>query len=566
MDLEVIKAKPVFNLLYEPWITAVTQEGERKEVSICDVFKNASQYHSLAGELPAQNTAVLRLLLAILHSAFSSFDDADEAIDFWVDTWKKGSFPYESIISYLMRYENRFWLFHPDTPFYQTPGLDKRADVFGPFDISKMNGVLSESDNKVRLIPQRQGGEKNSLSYAEAVRWLLYFNGFAESFGKLESKCKANKNDPTLGVGWLGKLGLITAAGDNFFKTLMLNYIPLNNDGELWEKGKPIWEKPINYKERNYIPLPGNQAELLTLQSRRVLLERKNDRVVSFRFVSGDFFSQEEAFSEQMTTWRYTKQQKDKTERYRPRPFQPSVQLWRDFSCIVEQNMKDGRLVPGVVRWPKYLINSDIDDNYADLFKGNQIRYQTSGITYGTMQAVINDVFSDSLSFNAGLLSEMHEGWLTRIIEELEITKKLVWETAVLAQAIAKAAGIKDGNNTGKPDGYSVREETRTQAFYKLDMPFRLWLEAINPEKDKIGNKCEEWWNISRSIIRTYGRELIYNCPPQALTGKTGQSAPEAYNWFLINTKDRDTLTREIIPIKRKNGGEKRGRAANNNT
>ena len=553
---------PEFNLIYEPWIIVRTAEGARQEVSLLDVFKNAQQYHSLAGELPAQDTAVLRLLLAIMHGALGGKDingtpfpddtdnQIDGALELWKTLWSDG-LPYDRIKAYLEEFEDRFYLFHEKTPFYQIPGLDKRDDVFGPFNVAKLNGEISESDNKIRLFQQRAGDEKTSLSYAESIRWLLYYNSYTETFGKLEGKGKTGKSDLSVGVGWLGKLGLVSVVGNNLFQTLMLNFVLLDKNENPWRDGKPIWEKPVNLRERNAIPLPASQVELLTLQSRRVQLERNNDRVVSFRFVSGDIFPQEEAFSEMMTAWRYGKQQNDKNERYRPKPFQSSVQLWRDFASLVVQSEVDGRRMPGVIWWLKHLIGEGI------LPSESHFRFQTSGITYGTMQAAINDVFSDSLSFNAGLLSDLHSSWITNIIDELGLTDKLVREVGNLAQNIARAAGIKDGRGEMN-HGATARDEAKSMTYYRLDDNFRLWLESIDPVTDKIYDKCDEWWGIAQSIVRAYGREIIGNCSPQALVGRSNQSAVEAYNWFLYYTKNKDTLNMR--------GVRKRGKESGSNT
>ncbi|MCL2121653.1 MAG: type I-E CRISPR-associated protein Cse1/CasA [Clostridiales bacterium] len=535
-----------FNLLFEPWIAVRDIDGRREEVSLLTVFQNAAQYRSLAGELPAQDTAVLRLLLCVLHAALYGKDisgqpfsddyeeQIDGAIQLWKDLWNKG-LPYDRIATYLESYKDRFYLFHEETPFFQIPGLDQRDDVFGPFGIAKINGEIAEGENKARLFPQRAGEGKSSLSYAEAARWLLYYSGFAETFGKLEAKGKTSKSDPSIGVGWLGKLGLISAVGDNLFQTLMLNFVLLNDNGEVWEAGKPIWEKPVNTKERHIISFPSSQTELLSLQPRRVQLERMNGRVVSFRLVSGDVFPQEEAFAETMTIWRYGKHPGDKVERYRPRPFQPAVQLWRDFASLVSQGAGGKQGMPGIVRWTKSLVEKDIipsDFHY---------RFQTSGISYGTMQAVITDVFSDSLAFNAGLLSVLHEGWITGIINGLSQTEKLVREVGMLAQNIVKAAGIKDGAG-GKNEGIIARDEARTMAYYRLDLSFRLWLEQIDPATDNIDSKLDEWWATSQAAVRAIGRELMNQCSPQALLGRPGQSAAEAYNWFLYYTANRNAL------------------------
>ena len=48
--------------------------GSSEEVSLIQVFENAHIYKQLAGEIPMQNFAMLRLLLAVLHTVFSRFD------------------------------------------------------------------------------------------------------------------------------------------------------------------------------------------------------------------------------------------------------------------------------------------------------------------------------------------------------------------------------------------------------------------------------------------------------------------------------------------------------------
>ncbi|MFR5070193.1 MAG: type I-E CRISPR-associated protein Cse1/CasA [Eubacteriales bacterium] len=67
-----------FNLLDEPWIKVMKRDGTIDEVSILTVFEQAHLYTDLAGELATQNVAVLRLLLAVLHTVFSRVDEHRE--------------------------------------------------------------------------------------------------------------------------------------------------------------------------------------------------------------------------------------------------------------------------------------------------------------------------------------------------------------------------------------------------------------------------------------------------------------------------------------------------------
>jgi CRISPR system Cascade subunit CasA len=73
---------PDFNLLHQPWITVRSPDGSRKDLSLLSLFKDSHLYQTLSGELPAQNIAILRLLLAVLHSVPWGFKDAEHASEF----------------------------------------------------------------------------------------------------------------------------------------------------------------------------------------------------------------------------------------------------------------------------------------------------------------------------------------------------------------------------------------------------------------------------------------------------------------------------------------------------
>ena len=55
-----------FNLLTEPWVRVRRPDNTVQEVSLTDALLHAQDYVDLAGEMPTQDAAVLRLLLAVL--------------------------------------------------------------------------------------------------------------------------------------------------------------------------------------------------------------------------------------------------------------------------------------------------------------------------------------------------------------------------------------------------------------------------------------------------------------------------------------------------------------------
>lgn len=523
-----------FNLLQEPWILVMKPDGGSEEVSLLELFERAQHWQGLAGELPTQDIAILRLLLAILHAVFARYSldgkydplsTPAAALRRWKAIWDLGRFPLKIIKDYLLHFHDRFWLFHPEHPFYQVAGIDRATD----YTAAKLNGELSESGNKIRLFPQRTGDGKEALVYSEAARWLIYINAFDDTSAKPKKK-----GLPSPGAGWLGKLGLVIAVGDNLYQTLLLNLILLK-DGEdvLWGKEKPIWEEPVKTGERTSITMPDNPSELLTLQSRRLLLKREEDSVIGFALLGGDFFPKENSLAEQMTVWRNSAKKETDPPVYNPKRHDPSRQIWRDFSILLVQG--GGMHRPGVISW---LARLKADS----LIPSSHFRFLTAAVKYGDKDFFVDDVFSDSISFSAGLLAAFGTDWIVRIIDEIETTEKLVQQVGWLAQSLAKA--------NGNTDGASQKEAAKEQAYFLLSLPFNKWLSNIDPEQDVMVTVCDQWWGQARRIVLKLGKELVEQAGPRSFAGRVlienkkerRYTAPEAFNRFLYNTSTRDIL------------------------
>ena len=132
-----------FNLLDEPWIKVVDFDKKVLEVSLTDFFKKAHCYRQLAGETVTQDVAVFRLLLAVVETVFYRFDaegesfdvletlnPVDEILDRWQEYWNRGKFREEVFCKYLNQYKERFYLFHPETPFWQVKEIAKEATIY----------------------------------------------------------------------------------------------------------------------------------------------------------------------------------------------------------------------------------------------------------------------------------------------------------------------------------------------------------------------------------------------------------------------------------------------------
>lgn len=532
-----------FNLLDEKWILVRKSDCTVDELSLTDALLKSHEYVELAGELPTQNVSILRLMLAVLHTVFSRYSpqgepsplyDSDDAADRWKELWNAGRLPEKPIRDYLASVHDRFWLFHPDRPFYQT----EAAKIGTEYTASKLNGAVSESGNKIRLFCGCTGVQKSELSYSEAARWLLYVNNYDDTSSKPKGK-----NLPSPGAGWLGKLGLITIRGNNLFETLVYNLILLNhkrNFSEVWGPECPAWEPDVpNTAERAEIPMPDNLSELYTLQSRRLWLNRDdNEKVIGYNLLGGDFFEKVDAFIEPMTVWSKVKGNERAGEKFQPRRHDSSVQMWREFSYAFETAA--GSHIPGVVLWTKYIKQMLPESR-------KLISFSIASVQYGDKDFFVNDVFSDSLTFHTDLLTEIGEHWRAKITDEIKKCDESAAALRFLAKDIELAAGSAEDTVLKR----AVVERAREQYYYEIDLPFRNWLERIDPNWEIVSEQEEqalrEWHETAKRIALRIGQELVESAGTAAIVGRAVKdkndkeryySAPDAYRYFKVKLNE----------------------------
>lgn len=135
-----------------------------------------------------------------------------------------------------------------------------------------------------------------------------FLNNYDDTAAKKKAK---DRTLPSMGPGWLGRLGVVYVKGANLFDTLMRNLMFLRDGGKLWGEDAPCWElDAARAEERTEVPCPDNFAELMTMQYRRILLKRQEGRVTGCTVLGGDFFDSTNAFAEPMTLWNKKKRAK----------------------------------------------------------------------------------------------------------------------------------------------------------------------------------------------------------------------------------------------------------------
>ena len=523
-----------FNLITEPWIKVQNMDNQIELVSLENLFENAHLYKRLAGETPTQDNAILRFLMAVLYSVFMRVDidgnyeemeSINSALNRWKDLWNLEKFPIEPIQNYLNQYYDRFYLIDEEHPFYQISRKHlikaddkkkkkKKEEFFGtPYEASKLDGTISEGNNKTRIFSTKNGDAKNNMDYSEAARWLIYINTYDDRSGKKQTNYElglqfdeSEEPKKSLPPCWCGLLGNIEYVGENLYKTLLLNSPFLQDANKVWEpihendyQTSAIWELDhLPTAQLNEIPAPANPPALLTFQQRRICLHVKDDKVVGYNSIFGDYFKNENVFQEQHTIWRKgnvkDKITKKNTVVFYPKVYDFSKKIWQEFSTI---NVDKAVRLPGIIKWITRLVNEDI------ISEDENIHFKNIAIMYGSMKASIGEIYYDELSFNATILKDLKDTenqeivWREFVENEIDRCERCAKYIGEFQKNITKELG------SDETEAQKRALKSKEIFFSRMDLPVRKWLNNLNPKEHK-----KNYANELRSIIRENALEL----------------------------------------------------------
>jgi len=510
-------ATPSFPLTDSPWLRAQPLNGPATEVSALEALVNADHYRCLLGDVPTQVFAQLRLLLAIAHMALDGPYDIAE----WSRLWADRRLPAEPIREYLTRPEirDRMDLLHPDTPFYQVATLHTaKNEVFG------LERLIADVPAGERFFTTRDGPGLERLTFAEAARWLVHCQAFDVSGIKSgaigDSRVKGGKGYP-IGQGQCGHLGGVYAEGANLAETLLLNLVPIQQfDGYLDpQRDVPVWHRPPHTAAaedpdgetgRPYGPL-----DLYTWQSRRIRLFTDAEGVTGVLICNGDKFAAPNQHNvEPMTSWRRSKNQERVLKQalvYMPRTHIPSRSLWRGLesllpSAIPGDSDPDNR-PPKLLEW---LAAAELAGHLEPSYR---IRLHATGAVYGTQNSVLEELVDDAVTMPVVLLAEENGALRTLVRDAVAVAELAVRCAAALAGNLERARGAD-------PDtAAAARGRVHTDAYARLDAPFRRWLAELGQDTD-VHSARLDWEQDVRTQISRLGGELIDAVGPKAWVGR----------------------------------------------
>lgn len=524
-----------YNLLDEKWIVVICGDGGQTElVSLKELFANAQHYYDLAGEMKTQDFAVMRVLLAVLHTVFSRFDAEGEPYDLleideerfgqkepvneesleeyeevlfdtWMDLWEERRFP-EIVQEYLERWRDHFYLFDDKYPFYQVTAAEMRelAAGGGQFFGKNLNRTVSESNNKVALFSPigdiKKG--KDKLSYDQLVRWMITFQGYTGTGDKVfvgSSKMQWSK-------GWLYDLGGVYLQGKNLFETLLLNCkLSVANDKADMEIQHmqvvqiPSWERsPIENVDVYFKNQVNNLATLYSSWSRAVSFDQN--------FQEGEAFSCYIAklpeinhvnnFLEPMTCWIRANTGPNKGN-YLPKKHRPEEAMWRNFSILMglEKEGEKGHR-PGILQWYSRISESLKEiAHYKITICG--VSMQDDGIS---ASRVPTDEIIDAVNLETAVAVDTgSDGWLVVINHLINETRHKIDRT--LGGFLQNISTIRGYDN-------QLVNRGREELYQRIDVSFRDWISKISVS-DSTNKKSNEWYSILEKSLRKYGAEIF---------------------------------------------------------
>lgn len=527
-----------FNLINENWIK-VRKNGSVTEISLAEALIHADEYGGLCGELPTQDIAILRLLIAIIHTIISRKDDNNQdieekllndtpaCIERWKKIWDTGKFNDILIHEYLELWKNRFWLIDEKRPFFQSSWLKNGTT----HDAAKIDESISESDNKTRIFANKSGEYKKSLSYSEAARWLVTLMLYDD---------RAIKNPVPKYVGWGGICGMIMAEGKNLFQTIMLNMPMLTGNAKgHWDKDKPTWEEEECTETQREIPVPLNIAQLFTVQSRRIRLIAEDGKIKEAKFAAGDYFESKNAFSEPMTLWKKVDKKGKfvEPEEFIPERHKPEKNVWQEIPSIIHSTAE-------VIRQPEIVVWIGMLQQKRKLPKNMLIRFKTVGITYGVQKSSITSIFSNDLQLYADVIenSDSSRKLQIKIADEVKNCEKCADKVKTLASNIAIAGGI-NGNNVDENNKLlkKKKEYAAIEYYFTVNNAFKNWISSINKESN-LRKAVDNWHKIGKHLAYQVGEKIYRESSPEAFRGRTVKiknkkklffyCAPEEYRHF----------------------------------
>lgn len=319
-----------YNVLTEPWITAVDSDGREREYGLLDTLLRAHELLGVVDASPPIQFGLYRLLVTFVQHAMqlSEYEDLQ-------DVWDKGRFDADEFEAYTKRVGwHRFDLFDAERPFLQSPPMD--GDDNKTASVVQLFYHIPAGGNLAHFVHVEEG--RQAVSPAVAARGLCSIAPFMVQGGRGYAP-SVNGTPPWYAL----------ALGRNLFETILLNCCVMRIGG-LAHSAPPAWASDAPF-EPHQRKAARSLAEGFTWQPRQVRLlpgdgglctySGRRSAVLIKRIVWGPglMFSGQDTWLDPNVAY----QEDEKRGRLTVRP-RERRQLWRDYAALfLARERQDGK-------------------------------------------------------------------------------------------------------------------------------------------------------------------------------------------------------------------------------
>lgn len=445
---------PMFNLIDEPWIPCIRNTGEKAELNLREVLLGAHELSGIYGESPLVIASIYRLLLAMMYSIYGNPSTSS-----WRKLWQAAANDDEQVNAYLSEWHERFYLFHPERPFYQWAEGAMREKT-----IVDMLPELS-AGNAGTLFDHHIESNRIYFKPAETAKALLLVQTFSVAGGNGLAPRDSSDAPWARGVVFLME-------GDTLFQTLMLNFMPASQANLSQDSNIPFWEAENPFAPDRTIPL--GFSDYLTWPIRKVFLlpEIIKGKLFVRDVNMGPGLKLNPEFLNPFYHYRID-------NKYLMQRFNEERVLWRDSSSFLSFHKQDSFFPPRTLHWISELIGEEIFD------ASKKFGYMALGMANN--QAKVDFFAEEHLPLPASYLRhEEHVDGLRTALEAAENTRKKLYG-ALAKMATLKLAPTAEDAEGHAPDPKDVKNlinhwAADRQYWAALEAPFFQLLRDLPEE------------------------------------------------------------------------------------
>lgn len=305
-----------FNLVTDGWVPCLDESGVHTRLGVRDILRRSTQIREVSHPSPLVTASIHRFLLALVHRTHGPRDEEE-----WARLWKAGAWDSTRLDAYLDTWGPRFELLEGSSRFYQSD----RAAGAKPIPIAKL-AVERAAGNNATLFDHTP--VEQSMPPAEAACYLIATHAFAIGGLVTPTAGERSSKDSHLVRG-----AVAVVRGRNLFETLLLNLRNYPSERDDQKGDRPAWETDAGPPTERR---PLGWLDLLTWQSRRILLHAADGQVTGAALLKGDSFPEDwqPKDLEFMVAYRTNPNARPREEPFPPVRISPGRALWRDCRSI----------------------------------------------------------------------------------------------------------------------------------------------------------------------------------------------------------------------------------------